>query len=370
MIGISLSFKQACGAGLALLATSTFAQAQEGPDWTPGTFALVPGDESVAQEPSASSQIGPLSFDFFCHAFGGPSENLLLAITPNPELGGRWRETFTNGGFDGTVDLRAGNLRVGQVPSFTESASGRVFLRLAPGTYDLEALVSEQDLSLTFDSQNVSVDFGLRLGASGLGASLCPVVTACGRNVAAACGVHTAVQGATSDAVPLSDTLDGEGNPRWFKSEFQQPDASLPYYRTASVFDPDTGSQLHLSCLAREGQTLALTYLQRGEEPVLFEESEADLVWSAGDQAGRWTGMSPTSDGQGLGVEGIGDGLILRATLETLMTTDRDIEVEARSGDQISRATFSSRGSRDAICSVITGCSISTSFSPACNRRQ
>ena len=247
MIGFSRSLKQTCTAGLAMLVSGSGAVAQDGPDWMPGTFALVPGDQSIAQEPSANSQIGPLSFDFFCHAFGGPSENLLLAITPNPDLGGRWRETFTNGGFDGSVDLRAGDLRVGQVPSFTESASGRVFLRLTPGTYDLEALVSEQDLSLTFDSDNVPVDFGLRLGATGLGASLCPVVSACGRNVAAACGVHTAVQSATSDAIPLSDTLDGEGNPRWFKSEFQQPDASLPYYRTASVFDPNTGSQLHLS---------------------------------------------------------------------------------------------------------------------------
>ena len=330
---------------------------------------MTPEDTRTAQEPSAGSQIGPLSFDFFCHSTDESSEQLLLAITPSPDLGGRWRETFLAGGFDGTVNLRAGSSRVGQLPSFTDSASGQVFLQLVPGAYDLEALVSEQDLRLTFDSPSASADFGLQLNASGIGASLCPVVAACGHNVASACGVHTAVQSATSDAIPLSASLDSEGNPRWFTSEFQQPDASLPYFRTASVFDPSTGAQLHLSCLAQDGQQLALTYLQRDESSIVFEEDGADLVWSAGGQAGRWVGLSPSSDGRGLGREGIGDSLILRATLEALMTTDKDIEVEARSGDQMSRATFRSQGSRDAICPVMTGCSIPLSFSPACNRR-
>ena len=124
--------------------------AQNDPTWQPDAFRLVTGDLDVPPEISAQAQVGPFGFDFFCHAYGTRTENLMLAITPNPNLGGRWRETFLAGGFDGPVDIRAGQDTVGQVNSFSESATGRVMLTLPTDQYDLTTLISGQRLTFDF----------------------------------------------------------------------------------------------------------------------------------------------------------------------------------------------------------------------------
>ena len=343
------------------------AQDEGASTWNPATFTLVEGD---AAEPSAQAAVGPLGFDFFCHAYGGRSDNLMLAVTPGPDLGGRWRETFLAGGFDGTVDVKAGEQSVGTVQSFSESATGRVMLTFPEGGYDLGTLLSSEPLTFNFQGNDAD-PFALRVEGDNLAPNLCSTLSKCGVGVDNACGAFITIRGANTLARPLSDTLTSEGTPRWFKSEFQPTEAIFPYYRTATVVDPETDSELHLSCLAREGKVLAVHFMQRGESlPFATGDGEVgELGWETKGIAGRVANMSRIEQGAGLEFEAWTDGLMTRATLETLMTTDDAIRVAARFGDEVVNAEFTSAGSRDAICAVMKGCSLSLSMSPACGSR-
>lgn len=352
------------------------AQEAEPPVWSDARFRLVEDDPSIAPEPSARAQVGPFGFDFFCHAYGSSSENLQLAVTPAQGLAGKWRETFLSGGFDGTAQVSAGPLDVGQVSSFTESATGKVIMTFIPGQYDLTALISGEPLSFGFvraDGEDAS--FRLNVGGGNIGPILCPVVSACGRDVAEICAVFGAVDGVNTYAAPQSDTLDSDGNPRWFKSAFTKPEAAFPYYRTASVVDPEAGAELHLSCIAREGKTLAAHFIRKGTDTFdpLFANSNPDykttLEWKTGGEAGLIGPLTMIANGDVAQLEGIAAGLMTRAMLESFMTTDTSIQVRAHNGDQSVSAEFSSIGSRDAICHVMKGCSISMGLSPACNNR-
>ena len=344
--------------------------------WGSSTFRLVEDDPDIAPEPSARAEVGPFGFDFFCHAYGSSSENLQLAVTPAPGLAGKWRETFLSGGFDGTAQISAGQLNVGQVQSFTESATGKVIMTFVPGQYDLTALISGEALSFGFvraDGENTS--FRLNVGGGNIGPMLCPVVSACGRDVSEICAVFGAVDGVNTYAAPQSDTLDSDGNPRWFRSAFTKPEAAFPYYRTASVVDPAAGAELHLSCIAREGKVLAAHFIRRGTDTFdpLFANADPShttiLGWETGGEAGLLGPFSVIADGDVAQQEGVASGLMTRAMLESFMTTDTSIRVMARHGDQSVSAEFSSIGSRDAICHMMKGCSVSMGLSPACNNR-
>ena len=165
--------------------------------------------------------------------------------------------------------------------------------------------------------------------------------------------------------------MNAEGEPRWFKSEFQPPEAIFPYYRTASITDPETQTEMHLSCLAREGKTLAVHFMQTGQEaqPRLHQRRGRRADLGTKGLPGRVASMTPIVEGAGLEFGAWTDTLITRATLETLMTTDDSIRVHANLGDHSLRAELSSAGSRDAICAVMKGCSIPLSMSPACTSR-
>ena len=352
------------------------AQEAEAPVWNGARFQLVENDPDIAPEPSARAQVGPFGFDFFCHAYGSSSENLQLAVTPAPGLAGKWRETFLAGGFDGTAQVSAGPLNVGQVQSATESATGKVIMTFVPGQYDLTALISGEPLSFGFvraDGENTS--FRLNVGGGNIGPTLCPVVSACGRDVSEICAVFGAVDGVNTYAAPQSDTLDSDGNPRWFKSAFTKPEAAFPYYRTASVVDPEAGAELHLSCIAREGKTLAVHLIRRAKDDVAPLVTDANpafatsVGWETGGEVGMMGPFGVIANGDVAQQEGVPAGLMTRAMLESFMTTDTSIKVQARHGEQSVFAEFSSTGSRDAICHVMKGCSISMGLSPACNNR-
>lgn len=353
-----------------------FGARAQGQQWSPGVFEHTYTDAPPVKETSVQGQIGPLRFDFFCQASDSNSKDLLLGITPIPNLGGRWRDYFQASEFDGRVLVWAGEDVVGDVESYSHAASNRVFLRFIPGGYELPRLVSGQNLRLEFEDSSGQNFMDLNLEGADLGPLLCPVVAACGRDVDQACGVFTAIRGANTSAVPLTETLNEAGEPRWFKSEFQKPTAALPYFRTASIFDSASSTELHISCLAEEGESLALNFIRRGREGVepLFPGAEFDdvgeIVWETDEIAGRWTQMQVYPNGEGLVREGISSDLMMRVTLEELMTTDQDIAVSARLKDQEVTAQFTPAGSRDAICAVMIGCGVSLGFSPACASRQ
>ena len=344
-----------------------YAQDEGASTWNASTFALVEDD---LIEPSAQASVGPFGFDFFCHAYGGSTENLMLAITPRSNLSGRWRETSLAGGFDGTVTINAGAQGVGQLESFQESATDRVMVTFPKDQYDLATLLSGERLTFGFEG-NGAAPFSLNVDGDNLAPPLCKALSQCSVGVSDICGAFMTIRGANTLARPLSDTLTSGGKPRWFKSEFQPSEAVFPYYRTATVVDPATNSELHLSCLAREGKTLAVHFLQRGEGAPFADGSAevGDLAWETKGIAGRIANMRPIEQGTGLEFEAWTDGLITRATLETLMTTDDTIRIMSRLGDSLVSAEFTSAGSRDAICAVMKGCSLSLSMSPACTSR-
>lgn len=346
--------------------------------WAGSTYAGPDGGM-----PSAHMQVGPFAFDFFCESsHSDTAQPIFLSIATETQLNGRWLSAIETEGFDGRGLLRAGDLVVGDLPSQGMESGRQVLLTLTPSGYDLGRLLSEQDLSINFEDVLGLSTFDLSVPGQGIGQSLCPIVQACGHDPADLCSIFTVVEPASTDAIPLegSATRTTDGQPKWFKSEYQTSLASLPYFKTASIFDDTSGSELHISCLVEGGEALALNFVagpgasgpgENEEGPFAGQAGDsAELVWETGDKAGRWTQFIPFGDGYGMGREGIPADLLTRATLEALMTTDQSITFVARQGTAQAVAEFSEAGSRDAICPVMNACDIPLGFSPACASRK
>ena len=352
----------------------SISSAQDANPWAERTLVIETSASSL-ETPGAGTRVGPLDFSFFCQPSTQSKGMLSLAIQPDSDLGGQWQETYGTGGFDGGVLVRAGDLVVGEASSQTVPQTGQVRLEFDPRNYDFSRLVSGQNLRFEFENSAGEAVFDLNVTGRGLGGALCPIATSCGLNVADVCSLFVAIDGGSTDASPLTDTVDSNGNPRWFKSEYKLATSTLPYESTASIFDPDSGTELHVSCLAEDGESLALSFLRRAQDgtPPLFtpgQDEQAELVWETGDLAGRWTQMNLIENGEGIAREGVSADLMTRATLEELMTTDQSISMAARYGDQEVQASFTPAGSRDAICAVMNSCGISLGFSPACANRR
>ena len=354
----------------ALLLLYSGVQAQE-TKWSSATYETPSG-----QVPSAQSHVDPFQIDFVCEPSQGSPPPLVLAVKAKTDSGQTWVQAFASDGFDVRVRLLSGNTVIGHTQTQSRHNMSQVVLNLTANGDDLDHLMIEQDLRLEFEDLAGLNVFDLTLPDRGLGAALCPILARCGHDTTNLCSIFTAIETASTQAIPLRDSLarDAEGKPQWFKSQYQAPLSTLPYHRTASIFDPHSGSELHVSCLAEDGQALALNFVAGpgggNQAPFVGQDYEpAELVWEVGDKAGRWTQFIPFGDGYGMGREGIQADLLTRATLEVLMTTDQSIQVGARQGSAQVLAEFTPKGSRDAICPVMKGCGISLGFSPACTTR-
>ncbi len=341
----------------------------QAPAWQVGRFDL--GNQTTA---AARLYGGAFQANFYCEPSADTPANLTLSITALGALDADWTQAHNAGHFDRRALVRADTQVVGDT-SATARADGRQ-LRLGfdPKNYAFDRLVSGANLTLEFENGAGLAAFTLPMPGAGLGAALCPVAKSCGHDTTNLCAIFATVETATTAAIPLTPDKNEGGDPQWFTSEYQTPFTTLPFHRTASIFDPDRGVEMHLSCLSEQSEALAINFLFDRDHPDIqvFDTGSPDLaeiVWETAETAGRWTQFQVYDDGYALGREGIAVDMINRATLEELMTTDRHIEVIARQGPRQVAAQFTPRGSRNAICAVMNGCGVPLGFSPACRNR-
>ena len=354
---------------LALPIFQLSALAQEN-EWRAEEFKL---DEQVL--PAAQFTTDRVQMRFYCDVGSEDNRNLNLSITHEQPLSQSWVAAYENGLFDGRALVQNEAQVVGNGGSMATAEGSELLVSLNSKNYAFDRLVSGSDLSVEFYNVDETAPFQVNVSGANLGTALCPIATQCGHGSEDLCAIFATVEPPATQANALTATKNDEGEPQWFKSEYQTPFTSLPFHRTASIFDPDGGAEIHLSCLAEDGETLAINFLFAGQDPTYgpFDPEDpnpAEIVWQTGDSAGRWTQFRIYNAGFALGREGIVVDMINRATLEELMTTDRNIEVIARQGARQVAASFTPRGSRDAICAVMNGCAVPLGFSPACENRR